>query len=352
MKGRFVVPTDEDDPTAVGVDLLPVGAPTSVGSLPHRDRDRAVAFVLDQTPELPAAPTVPALDPLEMMIPQALWGVAGVEVRADGSFSVPDPPALDPGAPLGDPDLAGPPFVTWLRFLEAAAGRSAPIKLQLAGPITVGLALVEAGVAPAQAFEVAGRAVAGRARSLLAATDARAPGVPRLVVLDEPGLVGGLRDDLPLQADQIVDVLSGALAAVETGATTGVHVCGEADWRLISQAGPSLLSMPVGAGVTASAGALGAYLERGGWIAWGAVPTDGPIGEQTSRHWRRLSAQWCELVQNGCDPVLLRRQALVSPVCGLALHDEAQADHVFGVSRELAEKIHDQVMGIRLSVGA
>jgi hypothetical protein len=173
-----------------------------------------------------------------------------------------------------------------------------------------------------------------------------------VVVFDEPGLVGGLRSDLPLAGDQVIDVLSAALAAVEQEALTGVHVCGPADWRLILQAGPQVLSMPVGAEVTSSAGALGSFLERGGWVAWGAVPTDGPMGEQTSRYWRQLSAQWCELVQNGCDPVLLRRHALVTPVCGLALHDEVQTDHVFGLVRELAEKIHDQVMGIRLSVGA
>ena len=43
-----------------GLELLPLGAPTSVGSLPHRSRDEAVAFVLDRTPALPAAPTLPA----------------------------------------------------------------------------------------------------------------------------------------------------------------------------------------------------------------------------------------------------------------------------------------------------
>jgi len=331
---------------------LPLGAPTSVGSLPHRDRDAAIAFVLERTPELPAAPTLPGVDPLELMIPQGLWGVAGVVIAPDGSFSVPDPDALDPAAPLGDRELADRPFASWRRFLAAVAGRSDPVKLQLTGPITLGLALVDAGVPSAMAFAVASGAVATRARDLVALADRLAPGVPRVVVFDEPGLVGGLRAELPLPAEQIVDVLSGALAAIEGEALTGVHVCGAADWRLVMQAGPGLLSMPVGAEVTGSAGALGAYLERGGWVAWGAVPTDGPLGETNARYWRQLSAQWCELVQNGCDPVLLRRQALVTPVCGLALHDEAQADHAFTLSRELAEKIHDQVMGIRLSVGA
>ena len=331
---------------------LPLGAPTSVGSLPHRDRAEAIRFVLERTPELPAAPTLPNVDPLEMMIPQALWGIAGVELHEDGAFHVPDPEALDPAADVGDRALAGRPFATWRAFLDAVAGRTDPIKLQLTGPVTLGLALVDAGVPARRAFAVAGRAVAARARDLLALADQRAPGVGRVLVFDEPGLVGGLRSELPLPADEVVDVLSGALAAAETGALTGVHVCGPADWRLILQAGPGLLSLPVGAEVTGSAGALGTFLERGGWIAWGAVPTDGPLGEQNSRYWRQLSAQWCELVQNGCDPVLLRRQALVTPVCGLALHDEVQADHVFVLIRELAEKIHDQVMGIRLSVGA
>ncbi|MCU1370532.1 MAG: hypothetical protein JWO77_1726 [Ilumatobacteraceae bacterium] len=345
-------PANAADEVTGGPDTLPLGAPTSIGSLPHADRAAAIRFVLDRTAELPAAPTLPGIDPLEMMIPQALWGIPGVTVADDGSFSIADPGALDPDAPLGDRELADRPFTTWRQFLDAVADRTGPIKLQLTGPITLGLALVDAGAPVAVAFAVASSAVTTRARDLVALAEARAPGAPRVVVFDEPGLVGGLRTDLPLPGDQVVDVLSGALATIEGKALTGVHVCGPADWRLIMQAGPGLLSMPVGADVTGSAGALGSYLERGGWVAWGAVPTDGPLGEHNSRCWRHLSAQWCELVQNGCDPVLLRRQALVTPVCGLALHDETQADHVFTLTRQLAEKIHDQVTGIRLSVGA
>ena len=332
--------------------ILPLGAPTSVGSLPHTVAAEAVAFVLDRTPELPAAPTVPTAERLEMMIPQAAWGIHGVDVAEDGTISIPDPSAVVPDAPLGDRTLAGRPFGSWRLFLDATAGRIDPIKLQLTGPLTLGLTLVQAGLAPATAFAVAGAAVRTRAGDLLDLADRRSPGVPRLLVFDEPGLVGGLRPDLPLGADEVTDLLSSVLAAVEGRAMTGIHCCGPTDWRLVLQAGPNLMSMPVGADVTASAGPLGMFLERGGWVAWGAVSTDGPGGESHSWSWRLLSTQWCELVQAGCDPVLLRRQALVTPVCGLALHDEAQADHVFAMSRRLAEKIEDQVMGIRLSVGA
>jgi len=329
-----------------------MGAPVSIGSLPHLDRGAAISFVLDSTPELPAAPTLPRLEPLELMIPQAVWGVSGIELAPDGTISVPDPRVVDPEAPLGDPGLVGRPFGTWRSFLDRVAGRVDPIKLQLTGPLTLGLTLIQAGLEPAHAHNVAARAVTTRAGHLLDLAAARAPGTPVLLVFDEPGLVGGLRSDLCLNPDGVIDLLSGVLASVEGRAITGVHCCGPTDWHLLIQAGPNLVSLPVGADVTGSAGAVGAFLDRGGWLAWGAVATNEPLGEQPSRSWRNLSGQWCALVQSGCDPVLLRRHALVSPACGLALHDEAQTEHVFSITRRLSEKIHDQVMGIRLSVGA
>ncbi len=331
---------------------LPLGASSSVGSLPHVDRDEAIDFVLRQTPLLPAAPTLPRLDPLEQMIPQAAWGIGGVSVDTDGTISIDDPAVIDPEAPLGDPGLDDAPFATWRLFLDRVAGRTDPVKLQLTGPLTLGLTLIQAGLAPTVAFEVAGRAVRQRALALLDRVDQSVPEAHRVVVFDEPGLVGGLRPDLELTPDGVIDLLSGALASVQDRALSGVHCCGVADWRLVLQAGPDVLSAPVGAGLTPYAASLSGFLERGGWIAWGAVATNEPLGEHASRSWRQLSSQWCELVQNGCDPVLLRRQALVTPACGLALHDVAQADHVFDVASHLAEKIHDQVMGIRLSVGA
>ena len=147
--------------------VLPAGAPTSVGSLPHLDRDAAIDFVLDRTPELPAAPTCPAVDPLELMIPQAAWGIAGVNVALDGTISVPDPMALDPSNELGDPDLLGAPFATWRRFIERVATRQGPVKLQVTGPLTLGTTLVQAGVPAKLAYAVAARSASARARAVL-----------------------------------------------------------------------------------------------------------------------------------------------------------------------------------------
>src|SRR5690606_39679605 len=67
---------------------LPVGLASAVGSLPHTAVDPAIELALTAQPRLPAAPSLPRRSPVEGMIPQAAWGIAGVEVLSDGSLLV------------------------------------------------------------------------------------------------------------------------------------------------------------------------------------------------------------------------------------------------------------------------
>lgn len=327
------------------------GVDTSIGSLPHTDAAAAVELVLARQTRLPAAPSLPQRSPLEGMVAQAAWGVPGVDVLPDGALDL-RLDALDPEADLGDDGLTGEPFHTLGVFLDAVADRDGPIKLQLTGPVTLGLALHAAGADAERAFVVAGRAVRARAAALLARVRTAAPGCAPVVFLDEPGLTGLLHPDLPIDREAAIDLTSSALAVLERDAITGLHVCGPTDWKLVIQSGPQILSAPLGLGLADAADTLGRYLDDGGWIAWGAVPTDEPIGSSPGRLWRQLSAAWCELVQGGCDPVLLRTHALVTPACGLANHGVSQAERVLGLTRQVAARLHDQAIGVRLAVGA
>lgn len=329
-----------------------VGWATSIGSLPHTDPVAAARFVLSHQPDLPAAPSLPQRSPLEGMLPQALWGMSGFTLDPnDGTISV-DGDALDPDAPLGDPTLAGEPFVGLRTFLDEVRGRRTPIKAQLTGPVTLGLAISMYGIDEELAFRLALQAVRQRAAALLDRLTDAVPDAPLVVFLDEPALVGTAQLGFPLSTDDIIDLVSGALAVIEPAAVTGVHCCGEADWKAILMAGPQVLSLPVGAGATVASGAIASFLERGGWIAWGAVPTSAPIGELDGIYWKTLSSQWCELVRNGVDPVLVRHRSLITPHCGLATHGVAQAEHVLGLSGRVAASLQEQAVGVKLSVGA
>ena len=97
---------------------------------------------------------------------------------------------------------------------------------------------------------------------------------------------------------------------------------------------------------------LARFLDGDGWIAWGAVPTDRPVGESADPHWRMLARVWCELTRRGCDPVPLRTRGVITPACGLAGYGASQAERVLGIARELAARVHDQAVAARLTLGA
>ena len=96
------------------------------------------------------------------------------------------------------------------------------------------------------------------------------------------------RGEADLDRESAIDVLSGALAAVDC--VTGVHVCGDGDLGLALEAGPQVLGVEVGPELVRDTVALARFLDGDGWIAWGAVPTDRPVGESADPHWRALAA--------------------------------------------------------------
>ena len=97
---------------------------------------------------------------------------------------------------------------------------------------------------------------------------------------------------------------------------------------------------------------LADVLDRGGRIAWGAVPVDQPLGTSEELLWRRLSALWCELVGAGMDPLLLRSRSLISPVDGLGHFGHTQAERLLDLVDEISLRVRRQAIGARLSLGA
>lgn len=331
---------------------LPVASATAVGTLPHVDAAAAARFAIDLQPRLPAAPSLPNRSPLERRVPQAAWGVAGVQVLGDGSLLI-DHAALDPEAPLADPRLEGEPYRGLRAFVAALEGRAGSAKFQLTGPVTLGVALHAVGVPVELAFRIAAGVVADRAATLLAVLAGEAPGTQPVVVVDEPSLGEATAAGFPLQIEDAVDAVSGALATLQAGgAITGLRCGPTADWAVVLATGPDLVTLPATADVIEHAGLLAQFLDRGGRVVWGAVPTEGPVGTGVDRLWRHLAGLWCSLVQNGVDPVLLRTHALLCPVGGLGRYHVAQAALVLELVDELAARLYDQATGLRLSVGA
>lgn len=278
------------------------------------------------------------------MLAQVARFVPGVGVAPDGELV--RAPAWN-----GAEDLDAEAWGGFLTFLEAARPFDVPrVKVQCAGPLTLGIALTRLGFDPRDAFAFAGEGIGMCIEAVEDAVDSLLPGTDVVFFLDEPGLVAWTDAEGPIARDDAIDLLSGSLATI-TG-LAGVHVCGPGDRLLALDAGPDILAIEARPDVLDDAARLGRFLDDDGWIAWGAVPTDRPIGDAADGLWRELVGSWCACTRSGFDPARVRRQAIITPACGLATHGIPQAEHAMELAGALAARVHEQAAAARLTLGA
>jgi hypothetical protein len=328
------------------------GATAGVGSLPHVDAAAAAAFAIDEF-DIVTIPSLPHRSPEELMLGQALVGVAGVRTDADGAIVV-DPASVDPYAPIVT-DIDSHAFAGVRAFLDVA-GRvrldGAAIKWQFVGPVTLGVALQRAGLHRAMAFDLALSIVRHRLAALSAIVTEALPNSRQMVLLDEPWFADLMQPGFPLPPDEAIDRMSSAMAALPSTTLTGVHCCAPCDIATLLASGPNVVSLPVSSELVDWVGYLSRYLAEGGIIAWGVIPTDGPVASTAERQWRALSDLWCSLVRLGCDPVRLRRQSIVTPQCGLATHSVPVARRIARLTADVGKRVQDQSSATRFALGA
>jgi hypothetical protein len=324
---------------------LSSGIATGIGGLPHRDastppRSCCAAWA-------PAIPTLPRRSPAEGSMAQAMVGMQGITVGQYGSIAV-DATLVDPLAPIVT-DLDHDAFVGFRTFLDMAREQQfvGPVKWQFVGPVSLGLALMRAGVPMSRP------SVGGAVRTCtLAACSTQSRWHCRRASGWCSSRASAGRPDLArvsIAPDTAIDLVSGALPVVRAP-PSGLHVCGLTG--IPSQlAGPRILSLPVRPEIAESAGYLMRFMEQGGYIAWGVVPTTGPILTSAERPWRQLCALWCELVQRGADPTLLRSRPS-SPECGLASHAQAVAEQSASPRGRCRSPVRDQATASRWVLGA
>lgn len=297
---------------------LPAGLATVIGALPQLNPFDSANTIREYLPGLPSGPT------LSLSVDTAFDGTPG--------------------------DLAT--LVPLRSFLDGLRGRVEPIVLSLTGPVTIDLGLMQRGIDRERAAAMSRRYVEDCARVVIDLASQMLPGAPVLLFLEEPGLANSMHPTFPLSPNEIEGLVSGVVEPLADDAMMGVQVSGRADWAVLLRTGISVLGAPISARLETAAAELGRFLESGGFVAWGAVPVDEPLGSGVERLWRRLSALWAELAKAGLDPLLLRERSIITPSAGLGNFGLSQAERVMKLTGELSERVFNQVVGARLSIGA
>lgn len=319
---------------------LPALAATGIGSVPFADEREAVGLILDLLPELPFWPQMAQKGFFEDMISQGAGGLPLIirdaeqrlvrvteAVDRDEAFTHFYEAALagDVEAFALTPEEASG-FYSLMKALQDTP--SAPpvfIKGQVVGPVTFAtvvkgldgkailfdyelLQAVTRGLALKAAWQMAKIAESGR---------------QAVIFFDEPSLTGLGSAFMQISREEVISLLTEVISiAKEAGeAYFGVHCCGNTDWSVLLETPIDILSFDSYEffdHLTLYDKALQKFLSRGGFLAWGLVPTSPTAPAETQEAlWAKFAQQVQSLVDRGLDRQVLLSQSLLTPACGL-----------------------------------
>jgi len=235
------------------------------------------------------------------------------------------------------------------RFLELDLSNRPAIRGQIEGPISFGLNVFDQNNRPIL-FEDSIRGfllefMAKRVNAQLNQLKKRNPNA--FMYVDEPGLqfvFSGMAGygDRAARAD-----METFLSMVER--PCGVHLCGNPDWDFLLRLDIDVLSLDVytnGEVFRCYQRSIQKFLDRGGILVWGIVPTNFEpfIQEDIDSLQQRLEDTWTTLDKSGIDLEFLLSRSMLSPAtCCLVNPDrEKTVEKAFGMVRKLSRKLRTE----------
>ncbi len=336
----------------------------AAGSLPHTDPAIACRLASEAL-DIPTWPQLPRRSFLENMYVQYSEQFPGIVVNG-GRIYVDRAQDLDPALEklyiaylMNDLEHAAisTDYAAGLHsFLKPDLDRSPPsktgrdrrslVKGQVTGPVSWGLTVVDQNRKPVLYDDVLAEAVASHLR--LKATwmeqKLRKLSPQTLIFLDEPYMSSIGSAFFSLNREQVIALMEEVFAGIE--GLKGVHCCGNTDWSLLLSTSVDILN--VDAYNYAKALALypedvGAFLERGGAIAWGIVPSsdqalDETVGSLVDRFHHTIGL----LTAKGLHQDDLLASALIMPSCGCGSLAVETAERVLELTVGVAEALQQR----------
>ncbi|MBI9082328.1 MAG: hypothetical protein JEZ11_01940 [Desulfobacterales bacterium] len=328
---------------------------TAMAVMPHTDADRALDMALSL--DIPFWPQLPRLNYYEDMYVQAAEHFPGILLDVQKqtlAFSMEKFMEEFEGtmARFDDPatfDISKEYSQVYHKFLSMDFSGRPAIRGQLEGPVSFGLNVLDQDRRPILfddtirpfMFEF----MAKRINVQLARLKEINPNA--FMFVDEPGLqflfsaLSGY-DTVKAKAD-----LDAFFEMIDR--PRGIHLCGNPDWDFLLGMDMDILSLDVYSNGDIFAGyapSIQRFLDRGGTLVWGVVPTNVEPFEKESGEGleRRLVDLWEALAKKGIDRDHLLSRSLLSPAtCCLVNPDgEKTVEKAFGLIRDLSSRLRDR----------
>lgn len=325
---------------------------TAMAVMPHRDVDRALALALSL--DIPFWPQLPLLSYYEDMYVQASENFPGIildmqqrTLRFSTEKFIQDLPAVLQR--FDDPllfDISPQYSAVYHRFLQMDFSERPAIRGQLEGPVSFGFNVQDESERPILfhdsvrpfLMEFMAQRVNVQLRRL------KTLNANAFMFVDEPGLqfiFSALSGYNHIAARNDLEAF---FAMIER--PRGIHLCGNPDWDFLLNLDLDVLSLDVysnGEIFVSYAEAIRRFLQRGGVVVWGMVPTNvEPFkAESLDSLEARLLGLWNSLSRKGIDQEELIERSLLSPAtCCLVNPDGTQTvENAFEAVRALSRRL-------------
>lgn len=175
-----------------------------------------------------------------------------------------------------------------------------------------------------------------------------------IIFIDEPSISQlGTSAFISVSANEITDILKEMSDIIkQNGALSAVHCCGKCDWSIPIFAGVNIINFDAysySENMSLYSGVLKPFLENGGKIAWGIVPTlDADALSKISLEdlVKVFEKALNYLTKNGIDEKIIIENSLISPSCGAGSLSEELAEKAMNLTRELSDSLKERYYGI------
>ena len=346
---------------------------TTIGSLPHMDVAHGTRLIFESTPEIPSWAQFPKRIFYENMMVQFTEGMPGLvqdgdriyfNTKADdftdqltqffthylAATEDGDHAALDHFA-ISAQYAAG--FMEFIARLQKQTVPRVALKGQVTGPFTLGVNLLDqndrCAYYDSQLRDMIVKTVALKAMWQIARLGTF--GQQIIILMDEPSLLNfGSQIFLTVSREDIISDLNEVAAVIHTqGGLAGVHCEANTDWSLLMETDLDILDFDAYdhlQAITLYPTELATFLERGGCLGWGIVPTldrEAAATESVSSLLLRFQKGIDQLVSKGFDRELLLRRALITPSCGAGgVLTEPLAERVLNLLCQLSTMLRNR----------
>jgi len=246
-------------------------------------------------------------------------------------------------------DISKEYSVVYHRFLEMDFSDRPAIRGQLEGPISFGLNVVDQDKRPILfddtirpfMFEFMSRRINVQLERLKKLNS------NAFMFVDEPGLQFLFSALSGYDSTKAKNEMEEFFAMTQR--PRGVHLCGNPDWDFLLGLDLDILSLDIyqnGEVFSSYSESIKRFLDRGGVIAWGIVPTNFEPFETENINTlvAKLTNLWDVLTHKGIDRQFLFSRSLISPAtCCLVNPDgEKTVEKAFRVVKELSHRLQDK----------